>query len=79
MKYAETESSFFEFKREMPKNNQIIKTITGFCNRYGGKIIIDINDDRTIIGVSDHDVGEMIYETTSPPLFAFGVHANDGG
>lgn len=75
MKYPEPESSFLEFKREMPKNDQIVKTIIGFCNRYGGKIIIGVNDDRTIIGIADNDVEEMmesldrmIYEATSPPI-----------
>ena len=75
MKYPEPESSFLELKREMPKNDQIVKTIIGFCNRYGGKIIIGVNDDRTIVGVPDNDVeaimqslDRMIYETTSPPI-----------
>lgn len=75
MKYLEPESSFLELKREMPKNDQIVKTIIGFCNRYGGKIIIGVNDDRTIVGVPDKDVealmeslDRMIYEATSPPI-----------
>src|SRR5271170_1552113 len=75
MKYPEPESSFLEFKREMPKNDQVVKTIIGFCNRFGGKIIIGVNDDRTIIGISDSDVEGMmesldrtIYEATSPPI-----------
>lgn len=75
MKYPEPESSFLEFKREIPKNDQVVKTIVGFCNRYGGKIIIGIDDDRTIIGISDEDVerimeslDRMIYEATSPPI-----------
>ena len=75
MKYPESESSFLEFKREMPKNDQIVKTIIGFCNRHGGKIIIGVNDDRTILGIPDRDIEEMmesldrmIYEATSPPI-----------
>ena len=75
MKYPESESSFLEFKREMPKNDQVIKTIIGFCNRYGGKIIIGVDNDRTIIGISDDEVESMmesldrtIYEATAPPI-----------
>lgn len=75
MKYPEPESTFLEFKRELPKNDQLVKTIVGFCNRYGGKIIIGVNDDRTIIGIPDNDVEKMmesldrmIYEATSPPI-----------
>src|SRR5262249_7089815 len=51
------------------------KTVIGFCNRYGGKIIVGIDDDRTIIGVPDSDVERMmesldrtIYEATAPPI-----------
>ncbi|MES2198721.1 MAG: RNA-binding domain-containing protein [Chlamydiota bacterium] len=75
MKYPEPKSSFLEFKREMPKKDQIIKTIIGFCNRYGGKVIIGIDDDRTIIGLSDEIINEImesldrtIYEATTPPI-----------
>lgn len=75
MKYAESESSFLEFKREMPKNEQIIKTVIGFCNRYGGKIVIGVDDDRTIIGITDDEVEKLmesldraIYEATAPPI-----------
>ncbi len=75
MKYPESESSFLEFKQEMPKNDQIIKTVIGFCNRYGGKIIIGVRDDRTIVGIPDEDVeilmeslDRTIYEVTSPPI-----------
>lgn len=75
MKYSEPESTFLECKREIPKNDQIIKTIIGFCNRYGGKIIIGVDDDQTIIGISDKELDilletldKTIYEATSPPI-----------
>lgn len=75
MKYPETESAFLEFKREMPKNDQITKTIIGFCNRYGGKIIIGVENDGTVVGISDHEIegimeslDRTIYETTTPPI-----------
>ena len=75
MKYPESESSFLEFKQEMPKNDQVIKTIIGFCNRHGGKIIIGVDNDRTIVGISDDDIEGMmesldrtIYESTAPPI-----------
>jgi len=75
MKYPEPESSFLEFKREIPKNDQVIKTIIGFCNRYGGKIIIGVDDDRTIVGISDdaieglmESLDRTIYEATAPPI-----------
>ncbi len=35
MKYPRKKSSTIEFKRELPKNDQIIKTVVGFCNQKG--------------------------------------------
>ena len=75
MKYPDPESSFLEFKRETPKNDQIVKTVIGFCNRHGGKIVIGVDDDRTIIGIPDNEVESLmesldraIYEATAPPI-----------
>lgn len=39
MLYPENVSAILEFKESFPKNHQIIKTIVGFCNRKGGKIV----------------------------------------
>ncbi len=36
-RHPESESALLEFKREVSKNEQIIKTIIGFCNQKGGK------------------------------------------
>ena len=51
MRYPKPESSILEFKRELPKNDQIIKTIIGFCNQNGGKLIIGISDNGEIEGL----------------------------
>lgn len=75
MKFKETESSTLELKSEFPKNNQIIKTIIGFCNQFGGKIMIGIDNNGTIIGVSEETVEKAreyleksIYEATAPSI-----------
>ena len=75
MKYPESESSFLELKREMPKNDQIVKTIIGFCNRHGGKIIVGVDDNGTIVGIPDREIEGLlesldrtIYEATAPPI-----------
>jgi ATP-dependent DNA helicase RecG len=39
-RYPEMESALLEFKREVPKNDQIIKTIIGFCNQKGGQLVL---------------------------------------
>jgi len=75
MKYSEQESSTLEFKKEIPKNEQIIKTIIGFCNQQGGKLIIGIDDDGEIVGLDELRVQEMmeyleksILDASFPPI-----------
>jgi len=75
LKYHEQESSELEFKREIPKNEQIIKTIIGFCNQKGGKLILGIDDDGTIVGVDETKVQEImeylekaILDASFPPI-----------
>lgn len=75
MRYPEEESTFLEFKREVPRNEQIIKTIIGFCNQKGGKLIIGVSDDRTIVGLEDSVVEHLlesldnaIYEACHPTI-----------
>lgn len=74
-RYPESESALLEFKREVPKNEQIIKTIIGFCNQKGGKLILGIDDDRLIVGVPEDQInklleslGHSIYEACHPPI-----------
>lgn len=81
MKYPDFESSILEFKQELPKNEQIIKTAVGFCNQNGGKIIIGINNTRDVIGIPEAEIqraleylDKTIYETSSPPILPL-VHA----
>lgn len=73
MRYPDCESNLIEFKQEIPKNDQIIKTIIGFCNTNGGKLIIGVADDRNILGLSDTEIEEAmefidqsIFEACSP-------------
>ncbi len=75
MKYPDTESSTIEFKREIPGNDKIIKTVIGFCNQHGGSLIIGVADDGTICGIDPKQADQMmeyldktIYEATAPPI-----------
>ena len=77
MKYPEQESSILKFKEAIPQNNQIAKTTIGFCNHKGGRIIIGIKDDSTIVGLTEEEASDameylhkMIYESSSPPIIA---------
>lgn len=44
-KYPEPESSTVEWKETLPQKNPIYKTVIGFCNQNGGKLILGIKDD----------------------------------
>ena len=56
MKYPEEESSKLELKKTIPENNQIIKTIIGFCNQKGGKLIIGVDSKGVIVGLKNDDI-----------------------
>jgi ATP-dependent DNA helicase RecG len=75
MKFPETESSTLEFKREMPQKDQIIKTVIGFCNQNGGRLVIGVTDQGHIVGVSPEDAAQAIevlsqsvYDASTPPI-----------
>ena len=57
MKYPESESSVLEFKEMIPKKDQIIKTVIGYCNLYGGRIIIGVDNSGKIVGVPEAELG----------------------
>lgn len=75
MKYPESESSTIEWKGFFPEKEQIVKTIVGFCNRFGGKLIIGVSNNGDIVGIDESTAEEqmeyldkMIYESTAPPI-----------
>ena len=75
MKYPEEESATLEFKAAVPKNDQIIKTIVAFCNQKGGKLVLGVEDNGTVIGLPNDDVAHLmesleaaIFQAASPPI-----------
>lgn len=72
MRYPEDESSTVEFKEAFPKHNQIIKTIVGFCNRKGGKIVIGVKDDRTVVGIAA-EILQQALETLDEAIYSASV------
>ncbi len=75
MKYPAEESSKLEFKKTIPENDQIIKTIIGFCNQKGGKLILGVESNGNIVGVPNEDIqrtmefiNKSIFEASSPPI-----------
>ena len=75
MKYPGHESSKLEFKRLLPKSEQIINTIIAFCNMYGGRLIVGVDDDRNVLGIPEKEaheamewLNEAIYSASAPPI-----------
>jgi ATP-dependent DNA helicase RecG len=73
--YEQSESSVLELKGSIPVNKQILKTVVGFCNQFGGRIIIGIDDSQEVIGIEEERAEELlefmhktIYESCSPPI-----------
>jgi ATP-dependent DNA helicase RecG len=54
------ESSHLEFKSEQVKPDDLAKEIVAFLNFQGGKILLGVEDDGTISGVSRPDVEEWV-------------------
>jgi len=75
MKYPNVESVNLEFKSELPKNDQIIKTIIAFCNQHGGKLVLGVADDGNITGLDESKAVELmeylehsIHTASAPPI-----------
>lgn len=75
MKYSDHESSRLEFKSIIPASAKIIKTVIGFCNAKGGKLIIGVKNDGIIEGISEDEahkamewLDHTIYEACTPPI-----------
>src|SRR3990167_9352650 len=75
VKYPGEESITLEFKSTVPENEQLIKTIIGFCNQHGGRLVLGVDDDGTVLGLPEEEVVEVmeqlehaIYQASSPPI-----------
>jgi len=67
------ESKTLEFKRDMSSQEKIVKTIIAFANSAGGKLIIGVNDDRSIFGVDDpldmeEKLTNIIFDCIAPKI-----------
>lgn len=56
MRFPDAESNTIELKQALPQNDQVIKTIIGFCNQHGGKLIVGVANDRSIIGLTEKEI-----------------------
>lgn len=60
MRFPDSESNTLELKRDIPLNNQIVKTAIAFCNTNGGRIVVGVSDDGQIVGLSETVIEESM-------------------
>jgi ATP-dependent DNA helicase RecG len=72
---AKGESKTLEFKRELPRFEQIAKTVIAFANTSGGRLLIGVADDGRLVGIAADDVLDLqerlyasLYEQIHPTL-----------
>ena len=72
---AQGEGKTLEFKRELPRFEQIAKTVIAFANTSGGRLLIGVDDDGGLIGVAADEVLDLqdrlyasLYEQIHPTL-----------
>ena len=47
------EGKTLEFKRDLSSPRNLLKTLVAFANSAGGRLVIGVDDDRKLVGVSD--------------------------
>lgn len=68
------EGKTLEFKQQLPRGEQLAKTLVAFANTSGGKLIIGVNDQRQIVGVQGDEfdlmdqIASMLYSQCQPTL-----------
>ena len=67
------ESRILEFKKELPKDShKWIKSISAFANGAGGELVIGIDNQRTVIGLSTKEdifeLGDKIADVVSQSI-----------
>lgn len=67
------EDSFTEFKRDASQRSDFAGEMIAFANSDGGRILVGITDDGTVVGVSDpqrleEDILNIARQNCNPPL-----------
>lgn len=56
------EGETLDFKKEITSKSKIAKTMVSFANHKGGKLLIGVNDNKTLHGVSTEEEKFMLQE-----------------
>ncbi len=67
------ESGTMEFKRKMERAERLAKEFVALANRQGGMVLIGVDDDNTICGVTlqpgyEAWIADVGAQTIDPPL-----------
>ena len=69
------ENSGVEFKRDVVQSHDLAKELVAFLNLSGGRVLLGVDDDRTIHGTTRRDLEEWVMETCrtkiDPPVVPF--------
>ncbi|PZO13693.1 MAG: ATP-dependent DNA helicase [Leptolyngbya foveolarum] len=53
------ESKTLELKAQLPRHDQIAKTVVAFANTSGGKLVIGVDDERHVVGLAEENVLDL--------------------
>jgi len=59
------ESKLVEFKKTLPQSEKFARTLVSFANSGGGTILVGVEDDRRISGISDFEEEKFVLEKTA--------------
>lgn len=48
------EGKTLEFKRDLSSPTKPLRTTVAFANSAGGRLVVGVDDDGTVVGVADH-------------------------
>jgi len=54
------ENSFVEFKRDVIDNRALAKELVAFCNSEGGHVLLGVEDDQSISGITRENLEEWV-------------------
>jgi ATP-dependent DNA helicase RecG len=80
------ESKTLELKSRLPQHDQIARTMVAFANTSGGKLILGVDDQRQVVGISEDDVftlqdqiTSLVFDRCQPTILPEIYSANLGG
>jgi ATP-dependent DNA helicase RecG len=70
---SEAENKTLEFKRDLSSPKPLLKTLIAFANTAGGRLIVGVGDDKTVIGFEkpldeEERLANMIADSIAPRL-----------